>query len=92
MTQALQRHDLERLVRGMLADQVEGLSETLGPHDDLQLAGVKSMDLLVVLSRLERDLGVALDDVTIAKGHTIQRIVDQLCTLVPARAAEATGD
>lgn len=79
----VQRNDLERLVRCRLAEQVEGFEETVGRHDDLELVGVKSMDLLVVLSRLEQDLGVVLDQLTVAKGHTIGGIVDQICVLMP---------
>jgi acyl carrier protein len=54
--------------------QIQGFSPTTGEHQDLQLAGVTSLDLLVVLSQLEREFDVTLDDVFVAKGHTIRTI------------------
>lgn len=87
MTQLVQKQDVERLVRTRLREQVEGFSDAMAPQEDLQFAGVKSMDLLVVLSRLEQDFDIVLDEVTVAKGHTIKGIVDQIWLLLPSSSS-----
>jgi acyl carrier protein len=62
---------LRQLIRERLRSQVPDLPATTSDDEDLQLAGAQSLDLIVVLSQLEHELEVTLDDVFVAKGYTI---------------------
>ena len=69
---------IELAIRDRLRAQVDGFPETIGANQDLQLTGVNSLDLIVVLSQLERDFSITLSDIYVAKGHSISSIAARM--------------
>jgi acyl carrier protein len=77
---------IEASVQRALRELVEDLPSALSANEDLSVAGVKSLDLIVLLSTLEREYNVVLDDIFVAKGYTIRGIAQAICS--KARAGD----
>jgi acyl carrier protein len=73
---------VEGSVRHKFETVVEAFPADIGLHEDVQMAGVTSLDLIAVLSQLEHEYGVILDDVFVAKGHSISSIAARIAAAV----------